>query len=364
MKRKFSPAYAALLLGLSLSLGSLAACSGPAATAAESSAAAPTSEAAADTTAAAATEDEVTQAAPPRALRLLLDWTPNTNHSGFYVARALGYYAEEGIALDIQQAPEAGVEALVAAGQAEFGISFQDSIAPAYAKADPLPVTAVAALVNHNTSGIISLKEKGITSPKGLEGKNYATWGLPVEQAMLRQVMEADGGDFAKLELIPSTVTDVLSALQTNIDSVWIFYGWDGVAAERAGLETNYWSFADIDPVLDYYSPTLIAGDALLEAEPEVVRAFLRATARGYQYAIEQPEEAAKILLEAAPELDAELVKASQAWLSAQYIGDGSRWGYIDPARWNAFYAWLWEMGLLEQEIPPGKGFSNDYLPG
>lgn len=308
-------------------------------------------------------ENNKTEAKAARKMSFVLDWTPNTNHTGIYVAQKLGYYAEEGIVLDIQQPPEGGAEALVAAGNADFAISFQDSIAPAYTKDAPLPVTSIAAIINHNTSGIISLKDKGIDMPKGLESKKYATWGLPVEQAIIKNVMETAGGDFTKLELIPSMVTDVVSGLQTDIDAVWIFYAWDGIAAELAALDTNYWNFADINPVFDYYSPTLIANDKLLEEDPEIVKAFLRATAKGYQYAIENPDAAADILLEAAPELDPALVKASQKWLADHYIADGKRWGEIDPLRWNAFYAWLWENALIEKEIPKDVGFTNEYLP-
>ena len=125
-----------------------------------------------------------------------------------------------------------------------------------------MPVTAVAALIQHNTSGLISLKEKGIDTPKNMEGYTYATWDLETEKAIVKYVMEQDGGDFSKLELIPSTVADVVSALQTNVDLVWIYYAWDGVAAKLQGLETNYINFADLDTALDYYSPVIIGNDA------------------------------------------------------------------------------------------------------
>ena len=184
-----------------------------------------------------------------------------------------------------------------------------------------------------------------------------------VEQAIIKNVTETDGGDFSNIELIPSTVTDVVSALQSDIDAVWIFYAWDGIAAELAGLDTNFWMFADINPIFDYYSPTIIANDQLLADNPDIVRAFLRATAKGYIYAIDHPDEAADILLTAVPELDSKLIKASQQWLSKQYMADNKRWGEFDAERWDAFYAWLWDNKLIEREIPKGMGFTNDYLP-
>jgi hypothetical protein len=106
--------------------------------------------------------------------------------------------------------------------------------------------------------------------------------------------------------------------------------------------------------------------DAFLESDPETAKAFLAATAKGYEYAIENPDEAAHMLI-MADETGSlvgseELVVASQKWISKQYIADADSWGVIDPERWNAFYSWLGEEGLTEKIIPEGTGFTNDYL--
>lgn len=297
-------------------------------------------------------------------ITFVLDWTPNTNHTGLYVAQEKGYFTDAGLEVEIVQPPEDGAEALVASGKAQFGVSFQDTMAPALVGDAALPITAVAALVQHNTSGIISRQGEGMDRPKGLEGKKYATWDAPVEKAMLKNVVEADGGDFSKVELIPSTVTDEVSALESkSVDAIWIFYGWAGVATEVAGLETDYFAFKDINPVFDYYTPVVIANNSFLEEDPDTAKAFLDALKKGYEDAIEDPEAAAQILLEAAPELDPELTLASQQWLSKEYKSDVEQWGYIDPARWNAFYSWLNENNLVEGgELTENLGFSNDYL--
>ena len=297
-------------------------------------------------------------------LTFVLDWTPNTNHTGLYVAKEKGYFEKEGLDVEIVQPPEDGADALVASGKAQFGVSFQDSMAPGVAGENALPSTAVAALIQHNTSGIISRKGEGLDTPKGLEGKKYATWDGPIEKAMVQNVVEKDGGDFSKVEMIPSTVTDEVSALKSkSVDAIWIFYAWAGIATEVADLETDYFAFKDINPVFDYYTPVVIANNDFLEKEPDTAKAFLRALKQGYEEAIEDPDGAADILLEASPELDEKLVKASQEYLKDQYKAEVSQWGYIDPARWNTFYSWLNESGLSEAEIPENAGFSNDYLP-
>ena len=299
-------------------------------------------------------------------ITVVLDWTPNTNHTGIYVALAKGYFEEMGLNVQVVQPPEDGAVALVASGKAQFGVSFQDSLAPAFAGDSPMPVTAVAALIQHNTSGIVSRAGEGMDTPKGLEGKKYATWDLDVEKATIRDVMEADGGNFDLVELIPSTVTDEVSALQSgSVDAIWIFYGWAGIACEVAGLETDYFEFADIDPVFDYYTPVLIGNNAWLEENPDTARAFLTALGKGYTYAAGHPAEAADILMEAAPELKANsaLVYASQEYLATAYIADAARWGEFDGERWAAFFNWLNENDLLDGALDPNFGYTNEYLP-
>ncbi|MBE6972304.1 MAG: ABC transporter substrate-binding protein [Ruminococcaceae bacterium] len=299
-------------------------------------------------------------------ITFVLDWTPNTNHTGLYAALAKGWFAQEGLDVEIVQPPADGAEVLVASGKAQFGVSFQDSMAPALCGTAPLPITAVAAVIQHNTSGIISRAGEGMSSPAGLAGHKYATWDLPVEKATIAHVMAAQGGDFQSVELIPSTVTDEVSALQSkSVDAIWIFYAWAGIACNVAGLETDYFAFADIDPVFDFYTPVIIANNDFLSQKPQTAKRFLSALARGYDFAVEHPEEAAEILMDAAPELRSNeaLVRASQQYLADQYTSDASRWGEFDPDRWAAYYRWLSEHDLADG-LDPNSGFTNDYLPG
>lgn len=295
-------------------------------------------------------------------ITLVLDWTPNTNHTGFYVAKELGYYEEAGIDISIVQPPEDGATPMVASGKAQFGIDFQDYLAPVFTSEDEMPIVAVAALIQHNTSGIVSLKEDNIDTPAGLENKNYATWSLPVEQAMMKNIVETDGGDFSKVNLIPEYVTDAAAALSQDIDAIWIYYAWDGIATELAGLDTNYFYFKDINPAFDYYSPVIVANETFATENEDITKAFLDATKKGYEYAINDPKAAADILCEQVPELDKELVTKSQTWLADQYKAEVEQWGYIDATRWNRFYQWLYENNLSE-EIPENYGFTNQYLP-
>ncbi len=296
-------------------------------------------------------------------LTFVLDWTPNTNHTGLYVAQEKGYFDEENLEVEIVQPPEDGAEALVGSGKAEFCVSFQDTMIPAITGKNALPIEAVAAVLQHNTSGIVSRKGEGMDTPKGLEGKKYATWDIPIEQATLRQVVEDDGGDFDKVEMIPSTVTDEVSALKSkSVDAIWIFYGWAGIAAEQAKLDIDYFAFKDINPVFDYYTPVIVGNTDWMKKNPETAKSFLKALKKGYEFAIDNPDDAADILCKAAPELDESLVKASQKYMAKQYKAEVEQWGYINPERWNAFYSWVNENKLCDETLAENLGFTNDYL--
>lgn len=300
-------------------------------------------------------------------ITLCLDWTPNTNHTGIYVALAKGYFKEAGLDVTVVQPSESTSAAMCAAGQAQFAVEAQDTLAAAFTTDEPLGVTAVAALLQHNTSGIISRKGEGMDRPKGLENHTYSTWDSPIELAMLKAVVEKDGGDFSKVKLIPNNITDEAGALKEHqTDAVWIYYGWSGVAAQLSGLEFDYFSFIDIDPVFDYYTPILIGNNAYMEQNPESTKALLAALKKGYEYAIANPEEAAQILVDGdttgSLKDSLQLVTESQKWISKQYKAEVEQWGYIDPARWDAFYQWLWDNQLIEKELPAGTGFTNEYL--
>ena len=307
-------------------------------------------------------ENELTE------ITVCLDWTPNTNHTGLFVADKLGYYEEAGLKVTLVQPPEDGAELMTASGQAQFGVSFQDTIAAAFAMEDPLAVTAVAALLQHNTSGIITRKGEGAERPAGLAGMRYSTWNSPIEIKMMEYIMQKDGADYSTLTLLPNTVTNEAQALANkDTDAIWIFYAWAGVACELSGLEFDYFHFKDIDPVFDYYTPILVANNDFLKEQPDTVKAFLAATAKGYEYAAQNPEEAARILIDGdttgSLQSAQELVVASQKWIAAEYISDAPYWGHIDSERWDAFYGWLYENDLIEKDLR-GFGFDAGFLAG
>jgi len=299
----------------------------------------------------------------PGHIRVVLDWTPNTNHTGLYVAREKGWFAEEGLTVEIIQPPEEGALILVGSGSAEFGVDTQEVIGPGIAKErDAVPATTVAAIISHNTTGILSLAKHNIKRPRDLAGKRYEYWETPLVTALIKEIVENDGGKFEDVIMVPNYSTDPISALQTDMDAIWIYYAWEGLAAEALGLDVNYIDLRGLAPYFDFYTMILTANTDWLNKNPETAKKFMRAVSRGYNFAIENPAEAGEILLKCAPELDRTLVMRSQEYLASRYREDAPRWGEIDPQRWGGFYRWMFERGLLERDIGSG-GFTNEFLP-
>lgn len=298
-----------------------------------------------------------------------LEWTPNTNHTGLYVALQKGYYEEAGLNVKIVQPPENSAATQVcAAGQAQFTVEAQDTLAAAFTAEDKIGVTAVAAILQHNTSGIMSKAGSGMDTPAGLTGNTYLTWDSPIELAIMKKAVNSNGGDWDKVKVIPNTVTEEAQDVNANPDhAIWVFYGWGGINAEVSGVDTDYFSFKDIDETFDYYTPVIIGNNDFLNENPEAAKAFMEATAKGYTYAAKNPEEAAQILIDSddtgALTGCEELVFESQKWISEQYIAEANQWGCIDSERWNGFYDWLWENDLIENQIDTDFGFTNEYLP-
>lgn len=296
-------------------------------------------------------------------ITVVLDWVPNTNHTGLYVAQQMGYFEEEGLNVEIIQPSEGGSADLIAAGQGEFGISYQEQVTYARTAANPLPIKAIAAIIQHNTSGFASPVDRNIITPKNFEGKKYGGWGSPMEVATLKGLMAIDNADFNQVEIVDVGAMDFFTAVNGYVDFTWIYYGWDGISAELKDYPINFIRLQDVDPNLDFYTPVIIASEDYLEKNPETARKFLRAVSRGYEYAIANPEEAADMLLADNPEIDRDLAVASQVYLAGEYQGDASQWGVMNETIWTNYSKWMYDQGLLEKELSVNEAFTNEFLP-
>jgi ABC-type nitrate/sulfonate/bicarbonate transport system substrate-binding protein len=306
-------------------------------------------------------------------VRFALDWTPNTNHTGIYVAMEKGWYRDAGIDLQILPYSDANIpDTLVGTGQADFGVSSTEAVV--YDRINNLPVKSVAAVLQTNTSSLVTLKSSGLDRPAKLEGKRYAGFGTPYEEPVISTMIKHDGGVTGQFKLITANLFGYEAVTAGQADFVWIFEGWQTIQAKLEGVELNSFLIKDYG-VPDYYTPVIIGAESFLKDKPDVARRFLDATARGYEYGITNPKDAAQLLIEAAPQgtfPDPRLPEQSQEYLVPYFKGDQPRWGLQTLKMWTDYPTFMASTGLLknseEKVIKPedldfGGMFTNDYLP-
>ena len=291
----------------------------------------------------------------------VLDWTPNTNHTGIYLAKEKGFYKDNGLDVEIIQPQEGSSDTIVAAGKAQFGISYQEGVT--FARAAGVPLVSIAAVIQHNTSGFASLKDKNILSPKDFEGKIYGGGGCEIEEATIKYLMDQAGADYSKVKIMTTGDADFFQASATGqIDFAWIFEGWAGIEAKQKGMDLNYIDLGKEAPVFDYYTPVIIANEDTIKNNKKLVEAFMEATIKGYESAIENPDQAADILIVAVPELNRELVLESQNFLSTRYKDEAEKWGLQKEEVWQRYTDWMFENGFIEESIDVTKAYTNEFI--
>ncbi len=281
-------------------------------------------------------------------MQLALDWTPNTNHTGIYVALKNGWYREQGIDLTLlPYSSNVSPDVLVSSGKADVGISSTESIVADAAVKQP--VVSIAAIIQHNTSVLVTLKSSGITRPGQLDGKTYGGFGAPYEGAVVGEIIKHDGGQ-GKFKNVTLNV-DAMQALQSKrIDFAWVFEGWEVLEAQRQGMQLNIFPITDYG-VADYYTPNIISSPTTIQQKPDLLRRFMSATQRGYEYARMHPQEAAQDLIDQAPKgtfPDTGLVQASQQYLSSRYVDTGRKWGMQDASAWHGYPEFILSSGGVQ----------------
>lgn len=295
---------------------------------------------------------------------IMLDWTPNTNHTGLYVAQKKGYFKKQGLDVEIKTPGEVTADQLIAANKkdVQFGISAQETVTQS--RSEGIPVKSIGAIIQHNTSGFMSLKDKNIKSPKDYTGKTYGGWGAPIEKPMIDAVMKKDGASVNDTKIINMGNTDFFTASKKNIDFAWVYYGWTGIEAKTRNIDVNMQYLIDYDKNLDYYTPVVIANEQYLKSNKETAKKFMTALKEGYEYSIKHDKESADILMEAVPELKKQekLVYASQKYLSPKYQDDAKYWGYQQERIWKNFGQFMKDNKVITKDFVAKDAFTNEFV--
>jgi ABC-type nitrate/sulfonate/bicarbonate transport system substrate-binding protein len=310
---------------------------------------------------------------------LALDWTPNTDHTGFFVARSLGYFRARGINLQIIPYTTTSPDELVAAGRADFGISFESEVA--IDETEDLPVVSVMAILQHMASVVGFRLHADISRPRDLAGKTFAWDGGTDEIASVEYLIDRDGGkgtvaggkpNFKVVDLTTSAYTAVYDG---RADFDYPFVTWEVIQAKLAGEPMSYfdlrrWGFPD------RYEVVMISSHSFLAAHPALATAFVQASAEGFTYAAHHPQAAARILIDDNPGVFSEpqLVDDSAELMARSYWLDASgRFGTQTEARWEGYVRFAASAGVLDnaaghvvRSMPRdvSSWFTNAYLDG
>jgi ABC-type nitrate/sulfonate/bicarbonate transport system substrate-binding protein len=306
----------------------------------------------------------------PETVRVALDWTPNTNHTGLFVAQQEGWFREAG--LDVQFLPynNTSPDTLVSSGAAEFGVSFQDSFT--FSKAAGAEITSVMAVLQHWATQIaVRADRPDITSPRDLDGKTYGGFGAAYEEPKMRAVIKDAGGTGTFHTVVLGTAAyEALYAGQ--VDFTEPFVAWEGIEAEMRGQPLKTFSYTDYG-FPDAYNVLLIGNSPWLQAHPDLAAKFVQAAQRGYQLAADDPDRAAQLLIDANPGAftEPELVTRSQHMLADRFLRDeNGRVGTQTPEKWAGYSGWVFDSGVLTgpdgapltQRPDFTTWFTDDYL--
>ena len=306
-------------------------------------------------------------------IRLALDWTPNTNHTGFYVAQANGYYAEANVTVEFilpdHDRYQLSPAKRLVQGDVELAITPTESII-GY-QLSGIPLIAIATILARDASAIVTLKQSGIDRPAKLDGKVYASYNTHFEDEIVRQLIRNDGGR-GSLVIHNSPRLNIWNTLLTSeSDATWIFLPWEGVDADLKEVHLHKFLLDEFE--IPYgYSPLLVVHQDWMEANIDTLIRFMKATRKGFQYAIDQPEEAARLLTETAnhPTLaNHDLVESSQQLITDYYTNGSSPWGFMQPEVWRNFVNWLIRHRLLNtidgeivQQLDSKQLYTNQFV--
>ena len=299
-----------------------------------------------------------------------LDWTPNTNHIGIYVALAKGWYKDAGIEVDILPYSDAGnADTIVANGNADFGVSFPPSVI--FSRAAGLDLVSVASVLQTNVTELAVLDSSDIKRPRDFDGRLYAGFGLPFEAPQIKTVIRADGGK-GEFETATLSTAAYEALYNKRADFTEVFTAWEGIQADLRGVKLRTFRY-DAYGVPDFPSVVLVVKRENITKKADLYGRFLEVTRRGYEYAAQQPAEAADAFIKFLPRgtfPDDEMVRRSSQMLAPVLVDSAKRWGNQDGAKWDAYSRWLVGQGVVtdandkavQGELPGGPLYSNELI--
>ena len=297
-------------------------------------------------------------------LVLYLDWTPNINHIGFFVAKDLGFYENLGIRINILDpltddykiTPAKKVEL----GESDFALCPFESVISYRTKSKPFDLIAVAAVLQKDLSAI-AVKNKAITSPKFLDNKTYASYGARYEDLIIKQMIINDGGNGTINIKYPNKLGIWETVMKDKYDSTWIFLNWEGIEAKGKNIALNYFKMSDFN--IPYsYSPVVVGSEKLLHENKELVKKFLLATREGFLFSLSNKIKSVEILGQYIPDYEKKVNLTDALEETAEAFIDNNVWGKINDSNVKIFINWLLKNNIIDLSFNYKKLFTNNFL--
>jgi len=295
-------------------------------------------------------------------LTLALDWTPNINHIGFFVAKQKGFYKDANLDIEIiepssdnyQTTPAKKVEL----GMADLALCPTESIISYRTKSNPFPLIAVAAVLQNDLSAIAVKRDSQVNSPRELDGKVYSSYKARYEDGIVREMIKNDGGKGDLKVIYPDKLGIWNTLLDGKADATWVFLNWEGVEAENSEHELDYFKLDDYG--IPYsYSPVIAANETLIEGNLQDYKAFLDATKKGFLRCKEKPLEAIDILRDELFGDDKNLDLKSALEITSEHFGDEASWGRIKKENLERFLIWIKDKDLESIQVNTNDIFTE-----
>lgn len=294
---------------------------------------------------------------------LALDWYPNANHAGIYVALDRGYFSEAGLDVEVfTPADPTTVLQTVGAGRDTFGITYQNDVLQA--RSQDVPVVSVAALVQHPLNCLMVLESSDIQTPADLEGKTIAMAGVPADEAILDTILGSAGLTMKDVEVVNVGYDLMPAVLSGRADAViGVYWTHETILAEQEGNPVRYFRVEEYG-VPDHYELVMVAGEKTIADQEDVVIAINGALRRGYHDAAADLDTALALLMDASADLDEAVEREGLDLLAPMWTDSGSvDWGTQRAEQWQAYADWAVEEGFLDEGIDAEDAFRPDLFP-
>ena len=297
---------------------------------------------------------------PERAsVKLALDWYPNANHIGLYIAQSKGYFDEEGLDVNMYTPSDPStVLQTVGAGQDDFGMSYQPDVL--LARNEDVPVVSVLGVVQHPLNSLMTLKTSGLTSPAHLKGRKVGYPGIPTNEPLLDTMLKQDGlRGLEDVEMVNIGWNISESLIGEKVDAViGAYWTHESIHMENLGYPVNVMRMEDWG-VPDYYELVLVTGESYLAENEDVVERFVRAMKRGYEEAIADAQAGVDVLVAANEgEIDEAIDRpGADLLVDLWQLPGGGGFGTQETARWDGFVQWMKDNGMIGESLQASAAY-------